>query len=122
MIGGPVPRKQRVEVGQASEKLIEHVFHVQPDVEVVPQSAAGKRDEPRIALAAGNTSSEQPVFSSDRHLLHQLFSFIVVDRDRRIDQVTLQLDKVVADVLKRFGEIALRQDHVGCSRLHLLQP
>ena len=58
MIHGPVPRKEMLVVGAAGHKLVEDVFDVQPNVQVVPNRAAGESQEARRAFAASNASRE----------------------------------------------------------------
>ncbi len=54
----PIPGKKRFVVGRASEKLVQDVFDVAPDIEVVSQGTADECQEPRRSFAAGNASSE----------------------------------------------------------------
>lgn len=42
MGGGPVPGEERFVVGLAGEELIENVFNVSPNVEVVAKGTAGQ--------------------------------------------------------------------------------
>ena len=45
-------------VGAAGQKLVEDVFDVKPNVQVVPNRAAGESQEARRAFAASNASRE----------------------------------------------------------------
>ena len=109
-------------MGGARKELLQYVVDVMPDVQVISQRAADQREEPCCSLAAGDTPGKQPVLSSQRDLLHQLFYFVIVNRQRSVGQVTLKFQQVIANVWQRTREIALGKNYIRSSRLNFFQP
>lgn len=54
----PIPWQKRFVVGRAGEKLVQYVFDVSPDTEVVSQGATDERQELRRSLATDNAPSK----------------------------------------------------------------
>lgn len=75
----PAIRAERFPIGATGEDLVENVFQLGMDVEVVSRSRADDGHQVGSALASGNAADMQPVISVRRDLLHQLFALVVVD-------------------------------------------
>ena len=60
----PDVRPKRGVVGRACEKLVEHVFDVDPDIQVVADRAADERQEVGRSLACRHAADEQPVLAA----------------------------------------------------------
>src|SRR5208283_5532746 len=92
--------QQLMVVRGTCEQLIQYVFDVNPDVEVVPPCAAHQGHHHRTLLAPSHAAHEEPRLPPHRNLLHQLLNRIVVNGDATVADVDIERWPVVANVVQ----------------------
>jgi len=95
---------QRLVARLAREYPIEHVLHVDEDVEIIAVRTAHERHEIGGTVPRGHAADEHPVFSAERHLLHELLGLVVVDRHEAVVEIFEHVIELVPEIRDRLPE------------------
>ena len=89
MFLGPTFGGQASVIGRAGQECIQNGFEVGVVIQIVADRTTHQGQEVGGPTSRVDAADKQPVLAADRHLLHQLFRFVVIDGQSAIVEILL---------------------------------